>query len=319
MAPSPQYAKVRRLLLERRRATPASSDVAELRERLASAALPAGDDIRVNCVEVAGIAAEHVMADGSRDDQAMLYLHGGGFCLGSAMTHRKLAGDLSRAAGCGAYVLDYRLAPEHPLPAAVDDAVNAYQALLERHAPESLLVAGDSAGGTLAVLTAIRLRDAGSSLPAGVVALTPWVDYRCEDRSYVERADGDPITLVPELGGYADWFLDGHDPADPIVCPLSADLRGLPPILTHGGTGDVMCNDAARLADRARSAGVDVTHRQVPEMLHVWHVFAGRVPESTEAVSDVGSFARRRFGEYNMASDSVSFEHRTSSARKEGL
>jgi monoterpene epsilon-lactone hydrolase len=215
--------------------------------------------------------------------------------LGSAATHRKLAGDLSRVVGCGVYVLEYRLAPEHPLPAPVDDAVSGYRALLERHAAESLLLAGDSAGGTLTVLAAIRLRDAGSPMPAGLVALTPWVDYRCEDRSYTERAEGDPVTLVPELRGYGDWALDGYDATDPVVCPLSADLRDLPPMLIHGGTGDVMCNDAARLADKARSAGVDVTHRQVPEMMHVWHVFAGRVPEATEAVDDIGSFARRRF------------------------
>jgi len=293
MAPSPQYQKVRNLLLERRRATPASSDVAELRERLASAALPAGEDVRVTPVELAGTAAECVVADGARDDQAVLYFHGGGFCLGSAATHRKLAGDLSRAVGCAVYVLEYRVAPEHPLPAAVEDAVSAFSALLERYAADSLVLAGDSAGGTLAVLAAIGLRDAGSPMPAALVALTPWLDYRCEDHSYLERAEGDPITLVPELRGYADWFLDGHDAADPLVCPLSADLRGLPPMLIHGGTGDVMCNDAARLADRARSAGVDVTHRQVPDMMHVWHVFAGRVPEATDAVDDIGSFARR--------------------------
>jgi acetyl esterase/lipase len=294
MAPSPQYAKVRRLLLERRRATPRSTDPEELRERLSSVALPAGDDVRVTEVELRGTAAEHVLAAGAREDQAVLYFHGGGFCLGSAATHRKLAGDVSRAVGCGVYVLDYRLAPEHPLPAAVDDAVDAYRVLLERHRAKSLLLAGDSAGGTLAVLAAIRLRDAGTALPAGIVALTPWVDYRCEDPSYVDRAEGDPITLVPELRAYADWFLDGHDAADPVVCPLAADLRGLPPMLIHGGTGDVMCNDAARLAEKARAAEVDVTHRQVPEMLHVWHVFAGRVPEATEAVEDIGAFARRR-------------------------
>ena len=155
-------------------------------------------------------------------------------------------------------------------------------------------MAGDSAGGSLIILTLIHLRESGAELPAGAVIVTPWVDYHCQDRSYTDRADGDPITLVSELSSYHRWFLGEHDADDPTVSPLDADLTGLPPLLIHGGGGDVMCNDAARLAARARAYGVDVTHRQVPEMMHVWHVFAGRVPEATDAMGEVSNFAERR-------------------------
>ena len=290
---SPQYEKVRRLLLERRAETPASNDVEVLRNRLEAAALPAGEDVRTTAIVLGGVEAERVVAEGAENERALLYAHGGGFCLGSPATHRKLAGDVSRVTGCPCYVLDYRRGPEHPLPAAIDDVVTAYRALLERHQPQSMLMAGDSAGATLVILALARLQAAGIALPAGAIAITPWVEYRCADPSYVERAEGDPITLVPELRGYQPWFLGGRDPEDPMICALSADLRGMPPLLIHSGSGDVMCNDAVKLAARARSALVDVTHRQAPEMMHVWHVFAGRVPEATEAIEELGAFARR--------------------------
>jgi acetyl esterase/lipase len=293
--PSPSYEKVRRILLERRSATPASDDIDVLRARLDDVALEPEPDVTVEVTGLDGIPAERVASACSRDGRAILYAHGGGFCLGSPVTHRKLAGEISRAAESACYVVDYRRAPEYPLPAAIEDMVGAYKCLLRTHHPASMLIAGDSAGATLGILAMTRLRDEDVELPAGAIAITPWVDYDCEDPSYKERADGDPITDVGELRGYQRWFLDGYRADDPAICPLTADLSGLPPLIIYGGGGDVMCNDAARLAERARIAEIDVTHRQVPEMMHVWHVFAGRVPESTEAVADLGAFASRRF------------------------
>jgi len=295
---SPQFDKVRRILRERRAASSPSTDIIELRRRMTEAVLPAGEDVTAEAIRVGGVLAERVAAGTAQADRVVLYAHGGGFCLGSPVTHRKLAGDISRASGAVCVVVDYRLAPEHPFPAPIEDLVAVYGALLESHPAESVLFAGDSAGGALVVLTASRLRDAGLPVPAGLVGLTPWTDYLCAGPSFVERADGDPITSVPELANYHNWFLGEHSPTDPRISPVHADLRGLPPMLLHGGDGDVMCDDAAVLAAHARAAGVDVTHRQVPEMLHVWHVFAGRVPEATEAVEEIGAFARRRFRQH---------------------
>ena len=292
---SPQYDKVRRILRERRAASSPSTDVIELRRRMTEAVLPAGEDVTAEAVTVGGVPAERVAARTARADRVVLYAHGGGFCLGSPVTHRKLAGDISRASGAVCVVVDYRLAPEHPFPAPIEDLVAVYGALLESHPAQAVLFAGDSAGAALVVLAASRLREAELPVPAGLVGLTPWTDYLCAGPSFVERADGDPITSVPELANYRSWFLGDHSPTDPRISPVHADLRGLPPMLLHGGGGDVMCDDAAMLAAHARAAGVDVTHRQVPEMMHVWHVFAGRVPEATEAVEEIGAFARKRF------------------------
>ena len=292
---SPQFDKVRRILRERRVASPPSTDVVELRRRLVDAALPADDDVTAESIMLGGVSAERVAARAARTDRAILYAHGGGFCQGSPVTHRKLAGSTSRATGAVSFVVDYRLAPEHPLPAAIDDLVDAYRGLLETHPAQAVLFAGDSAGGALTVLAATRLKDTGLPMPAGLVVLTPWVDYPCAGPSVIAAAGDDPIVDVPELRSYQRWFLGRYAATDPAVSPIHADLRGLPPMLVHGGGGDVLCEDAAALAAHARAAGMDVTHRQVPEMVHVWHVFAGRVPEATEAVEEIGAFAQRRF------------------------
>jgi len=294
---SPQFEKVRRILSERRAASPPSMDVVELRRRLSEGALPAGDDVTAEMIMLGGVPAERVTASNARTDRAILYAHGGGFCQGSPLTHRKLAGDLSRATGAVCFVVDYRLAPEHPLPAGVDDMVDAYRGLLQTHPAPTVLFAGDSAGGALVLLAATRLTSAQLPMPAGIVAITPWLDYECTGPAATERPEVDPIVNVAELRNYQKWFLGRYAATDPAVSPLHADFHGFPPILIHGGTGDVLCDDAAALAARARAANVDVTYREAPEMVHVWHVFAGRVPEATEAVEEIGAFARRCFGE----------------------
>ena len=292
---SPQFQKVRRILRERRVAAPPSTDVGELRRRLEDAALPPDEDVTAEPTVLGGVPVERVAARTARPDRAILYAHGGGFCQGSPVTHRKLAGSISRAAGAVCFVVDYRLAPEHPLPAPVDDLVEAYRGLLETYPPQAVVFAGDSAGAALTMLAATRVKDTGLPMPAGLVVLTPWVDYPCEGPSVIAAAGEDPIVDVAELRGYLPWFLGPYAATDPAVSPLHADLRGLPPMLVHGGGGDALCEDAAALAAHARAAGVDVTHRQAPEMVHVWHVFAGRVPEATEAVEDIGAFVQRRF------------------------
>jgi acetyl esterase/lipase len=292
---SPEYTKLQDLLLERRKETAFTLDVSVLRERLTRATLPAADDIRTDVINMSGVSAERVVANAADKSRAILYVHGGGLVMGSPVTHRKLAGDVSRVTDAPTFVVDYRLGPEHTLPAPIDDLLTSYRYLLEHYEPGAIVLMGDSAGATLVILLMVRLRSEGLPLPGGAVLVTPWADYGCEDRSYIERAEVDPVTDVDQLRVYQDWFLGNQSSTDPAVFPLRADLRGLPPILIHAGGHDVTCSDAWRLARRASDSAVDVSFRYAPGMMHVWHVFAGRVPESTQAMAEVGSFARRCF------------------------
>jgi epsilon-lactone hydrolase len=225
----------------------------------------------------------------------VLYLHGGGYVMGSLATHRKLAGDVSRAAGARVLLLDYRLAPEAPYPAAVDDAVAAYRWLLAAGIePQAIAVAGDSAGGGLTVATLLALRDRGFPMPGAGVAISPWADLTMESASIEGLAERDPVVRGGDLKRYRDWYLDGTDPRHPGASPAHADLTGLPPLLVHVGEAEVLLDDAVLLAESGRRDGVDVTLEAWPDMVHVWHVFAGRVPESTAAVDRIGEFLRAR-------------------------
>jgi phosphinothricin tripeptide acetyl hydrolase len=225
----------------------------------------------------------------------VLYLHGGGFVMGSPVTHRKLAGDISRASGARVLLLDYRLAPEHPNPAATDDGVQAYRWLLEQGVePGSVAVAGDSAGGGLTVAVLLALRDAGAPMPAAAVCISPWVDMTGEAASITTRAERDPMVGTGDLARFTDWYLAGADAR--ASSPVYADLQGLPPLLIHVGDEEILLDDSVLLAERATAAGVDATLEVWPEMFHVWHVFAGRVPESTAAVEQVGQFLRSQLG-----------------------
>jgi monoterpene epsilon-lactone hydrolase len=251
--------------------------------------LPEGVDIEV--VAANGVPAEFVRAPNARADAALLYLHGGGYCIGSIRTHRGLAAQLSRTTSLPVLLIDYRLAPEHPHPAAVDDATSAYRFLLDAGvAPEKVAIAGDSAGGGLTIATLLAIRDRGLPLPAAGVAISPWTDMGCESESYTTRADVDPMVTRVGLKQMADWFLNGQDARDPLASPLHADLAGLPPLLVHVGDHEVLLDDGVGVAQRAKDAGVDVTVEVWPEMIHVWHAFVGVVPESQEAIDKIDVF-----------------------------
>jgi acetyl esterase/lipase len=292
--PSPQYEKLLGILWANRRE---DADVAvEVRRAgMDALALPPADDVTASPIDVDGMAAEWVVAAGADAGTVVLYLHGGGYVMGSLATHRKLAGDMSRAAGARVLLLDYRLAPEAPYPAAVDDAVAAYRWLLAGgFAPEAIAVAGDSAGGGLTVATLLALRDRGLPLPGAGVAISPWADLTMEAASLEGLAERDPVVRGGDLKRYRDWYLDGTDPRHPGASPAHADLTGLPPLLVHVGEAEVLLDDAVLLAESGRRDGVDVTLEAWPDMVHVWHVFAGRVPESTAAVDRIGEFLRAR-------------------------
>jgi len=242
--------------------------------------------------------AEWVSAPGAGVAGAMLYLHGGGYCIGSLATHRHLVGHLSLAAGLRCLALDYRLAPEHPFPAALDDALAAYRWLLAAGvAPRSLVVAGDSAGGGLALAMLVALRDGGTPLPAAAVCLSPWVDLGLDAETLATNAGIDPLVTRAGLAQMARDYLAGADPRTPLASPLYADLGGLPPLLVHVGGREVLLDDARRLAVRARAAGVAVTLEIWPNAVHCWHVLVPDVPEATRAVARAGDWVRARLAE----------------------
>ena len=258
---------------------------------------PLPDGTTVQVVDAGGVPSEWVAIEGAEQGAVVLYLHGGGYCIGSLNTHRGMAARV--AAVCGARVLnvDYRLAPEHPHPAAVDDAMAAYRWLLGTGvAPGAVVLGGDSAGGGLVVATLLALRDAGDPLPTGGFCLSPWVDLTCTAGTFQTKADDDPMCTKEGLDEMAAAYAGEHGLEHPLVSPLHADLSGLPPLLIHVGTAEVLLDDAVRLAERARAAGVDVRLEAWDDLVHVFQAFAPMVPEAIEALDGIGAFARERLG-----------------------
>ena len=254
-------------------------------------------DVTVEPVRVGGLPAEWLRAAGGRADATVLYLHGGGYAIGSAKSHRHLAAAIAKAAGARALLVEYRRAPEQPFPAAVEDAVASYRWLLASgQAARRIVVAGDSAGGGLAVATLLALRDAGAALPAAAVCISPWVDLTCSGASYQTKAASDPMVTREGVARMAAWYLAGADPKTPLASPLYADLRGLPPLLVHVGSEEVLLDDARQLAAEARVVGVEATLAVWPEMVHVWHWFLGMLDEAQTAVDEIGAFVKGKIG-----------------------
>lgn len=245
-------------------------------------------------VDAAGVPAEWVWIDGTEAERTILYLHGGGYVIGSINTHRGLAGHIARAAGARVLLIDYRLAPENPFPAAVEDATTAYGWLLEQGvAPERLAIGGDSAGGGLTFATLVALRDAGRSLPACAFALSPWVDLEGLGESMKTKADEDPMVQRDGLLAMGRLYLDGADPRTPLASPLYADLAGLPPVYVQVGTAETLLDDATRIAEAAKRAGVAAELEAFEDMIHVFQAFAPAVPEAVDAIGKIGAFLAR--------------------------
>jgi acetyl esterase/lipase len=248
-------------------------------------------------VDAGGVPALWVVPEGAAEDCALQYLHGGGYVICSAHTHRRLVGHIAKAVGVRALSVDYRLAPEHPHPAAVDDSVTAYRWLLSQGvAPSRLAIAGDSAGGGLTIATLVALRDLGVPLPAAAVPISPWVDLEGTGETMATRADVDLLVTAAGLKMMADHFLAGQDARHPLAAPLHADLTGLPPLYIQVGDEETLLDDSLRIAAKARDAGVDVTVDVFPEMQHVFQMGAGSVPEADEAIVRIGAYLRGRLG-----------------------
>jgi epsilon-lactone hydrolase len=258
---------------------------------------PTPSDVKVEVVTAPQRPAEWLTPPAVHTDAVVLYLHGGGYVIGSPRSHRHLAAAIARAAGTRALLLDYRLAPEHPFPAALEDAVAAYEWLLHAGiAPVRVVIAGDSAGGGLTMATLITLRDRGLPRPAAGVCISPWVDLTNSAASYTTKAAVDPIVTLDGIAQLTQAYIGTGDPKQPLVSPLYADLRHLPPLLIHVGSDEVLLDDAVGLAARARGAGVDVTLGEWPQMIHVWHWFLSMLDEADRAIAEIGAFVKTRIG-----------------------
>jgi acetyl esterase/lipase len=266
---------------------------AQMENWVGSFPLPEG--VSIDPENANGVPAEWVRAPGVRDDTVFLYLHGGGYALGSSATGRPLAAALSEAAETRVLSLDYRLAPEHPFPAAVEDAVAGFRWLLEHGTPPGrILIGGDSAGGGLSVATLVALRDAGDAMPAGGVCISPWVDLTCSSDSYRTKLESDPIVVPEDIRWLASLYLGDQDPRTPRASPVFADLKGLPPLLIHVGSEEILLDESIALDRRAREAGVDSTLEVWENMIHVWHVFFQMLKEGRDAIARIGEYCKSR-------------------------
>lgn len=280
--------------LIRRRFKPrihATSDPAELRRLFTPPPFKIPPGVGIQPTSLGGVPSELVIAEVTSLGSTLLYLHGGGYFACSAETHRPIACAFARS-GFRVLSPDYRLAPEHPFPAAVDDAVTAYRALLDATAPEKVYIAGDSAGGGLALAVLLSLRDTGLPLPKAAVLFSPWTDM---------AATGDSASVNDRrCAMFHRWgivaagqrYLNGADPKNPLASPLYANLRGLPPMLIHAGRNEVLLDDSVRLAARAREAGVNVTLKLWPVVHHCWQLMWPRLPEARQSLRESIAFLK---------------------------
>lgn len=295
--PSPQLETILKMMAERPDLHGAPVEQRRAAFEAVTAFFPLPADVTHEPVDAGGVPGEWIAAPGADADRVVSYLHGGGYAMGSVNTHRELISRISRASGARALAIDYRLAPEDPFPAAIEDATKAYRWLLSSGAdPARVVIAGDSAGGGLTVATLLALRDAGDPLPAAAVCLSPWVDMEAVGESMTTKAEADPMIRREEVLEGAGAYLGGAGPRNPLASPIHADLAGLPPLLVQVGTSEVLLDDSTRLAERAKSAGVDVSLEPWDEMIHVFQFLALLLPEGQQAIDRIGEFVRQHAG-----------------------
>ena len=256
-------------------------------------AYPMADDVTVAPAKVAEVPVEWITAPNASEDAVLLFLHGGGYVIGSPDSHRHLVANLSEETGLQGLLVDYRLAPEDPFPAAVEDAISVYAALLTHgFEAEEIVVAGDSAGGGLVIAMMLAIRDANLPLPAAGICLSPWNDLTGTAKSLETNASVDPTVTKESLGFFAGEYLGEEDAQNPYASPLFGDFTGLPPLLIQVGSVEVLLDDAVMLAERAKEAGVSVTLEVWDEMIHVWHRYYPVLQEAREANARIGEYVR---------------------------
>ncbi|MCR5886743.1 alpha/beta hydrolase [Hymenobacter sp. J193] len=308
--PSTQHLLLKQLLTA---ATPA---LASSRPRLAHVRLAAEFgallqfipwNVFLEDVDLDGMAAEWIRPAHADESRVLLYLHGGGYVLGSLNTHRGLIGSLAQRCGLPAFTIDYRKAPEYPFPAALEDALLAYRWLrAEGYPAENIIVAGDSAGGGLALALTLALREAGEALPAAVMGLSPWTDLVLPEKVLREVCEQE--TQLLEALQIRDWgtHYAGNTPlTHPLVSPGQAELRGLPPLLIQLSDAEVLCDDGLGFVEKARRAGVPVTLQSYQGLVHWWHLFWRVLPEARQALDDAAGFVRGVWAAQAAAADAV--------------
>jgi epsilon-lactone hydrolase len=251
--------------------------------------------VRCERVSAGGVDGEWISPVNAPADKAILYLHGGGFRVGSVASHRDLIAQIALGSGCRVLAINYRLAPEYRFPAALDDALAAYDWMLGQGLePANIAFAGDSAGGNLVLAAMLALRERGLSLPVAGVLMSPWTDLAATGASYVSRAEADPIHQRSMILALAKNYLDGQrDSCAPLVSPLYADLRRLPPLLIQVGDRETVLDDSVMFAEKARGAGVDVDLQVWDGMIHVFQMFGAELPEAHRAISTISGFLDR--------------------------
>jgi acetyl esterase/lipase len=272
-------------------------DLNALRSFLSTSRFTVSDSTEVTRVGAGGVTAEWILESGSKPEKRIAYFHGGGFVAGELGSRRPFASWISKATGCSVLLVDYRLAPEHPFPAAVEDALSSYRWMCKNgpdgESPASkTFIGGDSAGGCLTLTTLLGLKNAGDNLPDAAFTLSPVTNLVTTGESSATRAGVDIILRPSHLKKFAELYLAGQDPLTPSASPIYGDLSGLPPILMQVGDAEILLDDSVRFAEKAEKAGVKVTLEVWPEMFHNWQMFGPVFPEAHQAIDRIGEFIR---------------------------
>ncbi len=262
---------------------------------MARLAPPAPRGTKTTRVDAGGVPAESIVRPGAVADRHVLYLHGGGYCLGSPANYRHFSWRIADVARAPVLAIEYRLAPEHPFPGALEDALAAYRWLIDRGAKE-VVVMGESAGGGLTLALLMKLRDERLPQPDAAVVMSPWTDLALTGASLAENGTADPMLNTSDLPEFVAYYVAGADPRNPYVSPLYGDPSGLPPVLTLAGSDEILRDDAVRTAEKLCSANPRSELQVWPHMVHAWPLFAPVMPEARAAVAEIGSFVQRVLG-----------------------
>jgi acetyl esterase/lipase len=292
-----KYRHLLRFQLKRTNSVSGKTSIPKLREEVERGASFFGKlraDLSLTPVRIGNLAAEWMRLAGAPPKKVILYFHGGGLVVGSIAAHRGIVAKFVAGSGISALVFDYRLAPENPFPAALDDCVAAYRYLLaEGISPAHIAFAGDSGGGNLVFATLLALKEQQLPLPAAAVALSPWTDLTNSGASWETNAPVDTLCWKAAQTFFSQYYVGEHDPASPLISPLFGELRGLPPLLIFAGGDELMRDDSTRFAEKARQVGVDVTLHVGAGLFHCYPACAPLFPEATQAMAEIGEFIKK--------------------------
>lgn len=270
-------------------------DLYTFRSFMSTSEFEVPDSVKIEKVSSGGVAAEWVIESSANPDNRIAFFHGGGFVAGELASRRPFASWLSKATGCSILLIDYRLAPEHPFPAAVEDSISSYRWLCKngpygKNPASKTFIGGDSAGGCLALSILLGLKEVNEDVPNAVFTLSAFLDMAVTGNSVSTREDLDILFKRSHLKKFAELYLAGQDPTEPFASPLYGDLSGFPPILMQVGDAELLLDDSIRFAEKAEKAGVNVTLEVYPEMFHIWQMFGPLFPEAQKAINRIGEF-----------------------------